>query len=132
MITTKPLKKQITLPRLLQKTQLIFNAYIRERDKDKGCISCMSGRVEQASHFYSAGQFSALRFNENNVHGSCLRCNYFLSGNLSEYRVRLIRKIGEQKVLLLDAAARNNRVKKWSRFELELIIQEYKQRLKAA
>lgn len=126
MITAKPIKKQISLPKLLQKAQRVFNNFVRERDKDRGCISCTSGRVEQASHFYSCGQFSALRFNENNVHGSCLRCNYFLSGNLNEYRVRLIKKIGEQKVLLLDATARNNRVKKWSRLELEIIIKEYK------
>jgi hypothetical protein len=70
-------KKQISLPNLLKKAQTVFNAYIRLRDKDNGCISCNTGSVEQASHFYSAGQFTALRFNENNVHGSCLRCNYF-------------------------------------------------------
>ena len=118
-------KKQVSIPGLLRKAQKLFNAYVRSRDVDKGCISCNSGKVEQASHFYSAGQFSALRFNEYNVNGSCLRCNYFLSGNLNEYRIRLIDKIGEKNVLLLDVQSKNNRVKKWSRFELEQIIKMY-------
>jgi hypothetical protein len=130
MIIPKP-KKQLTLPKLLKKAQDTFNKYIRERDKDECCISCNSGKVEQASHFYSAGQHSALRFNENNVNGSCVKCNYFLSGNLNEYRIRLIQKIGEQKVLLLDVSAKTNRIKKWSRFELEAINAEYKNKIKS-
>jgi hypothetical protein len=120
------MSKEISYPQLLKKAQMAFNAFIRARDADCGCISCTSGKVEQASHFYSAGQFSALRFNESNVHGSCLKCNYFLSGNLGEYRARLEKKIGKQNLLLLDIASKQSRFKKWSRPELLAIIQMYK------
>jgi hypothetical protein len=119
-------KKLIPLPKLLQKAQLVFNAFIRERDKDKGCISCGS-EVTQAGHYFSAGHHSGLRFNEMNTNGQCTRCNCFLSGNLIKYRSGLIKRYSEGKVILLEVTA--NKVKKWSRFELELIIQEYKQRL---
>lgn len=112
-----------SLPALKTKAQKVFNKWIRTRDKDKGCISC-GGKVEQAGHFYSQGHHSALRFSESNTHGQCVRCNHFLSGNLNNYRINLIKRIGEQNVLLLDASAR--KPKKWSRFELEQIIEYYK------
>lgn len=123
------MKTIIKLSTLLKKAQDIFNRYIRMRDADKQCISCDKCIIENASHFYNAGQYSALRFNENNVHGSCVQCNKFKHGNLSEYRVRLIKRIGEQKVLLLDISARTNRVKKWSRSELMAIIDFYKKEI---
>ena len=119
----KKKSKAITLPKLTEKAQKVFNAWIRERDKYKGCISC-GGKVEQAGHFYSQGHHSALRFNEINTNGQCVRCNHFLSGNLNQYRVNLIKRVGEQAVLLLDSQAR--KPKKWTRFELEQIIEHYK------
>ncbi len=64
-------QKLIPLNRLRDKAQREFNLFIRRRDADKGCVSCKSGKVEQASHFYNAGQYTALRFNTDNVHGSC-------------------------------------------------------------
>lgn len=113
----------------MQKAQTAFNAFIRERDKDKGCISC-GAQVTEAGHYFSAGHHSGLRFNEMNTNGQCTRCNCFLSGNLIHYRIGLVKRYGEVKLLLLENIS--NKVKKWSRFELEAIIQEYKQRLKQA
>jgi len=108
---------------LLKKAQIIFNKWIRERDKDNGCISC-GAEVQHAGHYYSQGHHSALRFNEMNVNGQCLRCNNFLHGNLINYRKGLVRKHGEDKVLMLESGV--NKVKKWSRVELLAIIQLYK------
>lgn len=119
-------KKIISLPKLIQKAQKCFNAFIRERDKDCGCITCNSGSIEHACHFYSAGHYSALRFNENNCHGGCLRCNYFKHGATGDYRRRLENKIGLQKLQLLDSVATRNPIKRWSRLELEEIIKTYK------
>lgn len=116
-------KKQMTIPKLTAKAQQVFNAWIRERDKDKGCISC-GGEVQHAGHYLSAGHHGHLRFNENNVHGQCLRCNNFLHGNLINYRIGLVKRIGESKVQLLESMA--HQTKKWTRFELEAIINEYK------
>jgi hypothetical protein len=113
----------------LKKTQATFNKFIRLRDKDKGCVSCKSPKIEHASHFFSAGKFPALRFNEDNVHGSCLRCNYFMSGNLLEYRKTLVKRIGEKRLELLEGMA-NRKVYKWSVFDLELLNNEYKKKIK--
>lgn len=84
--------------------QKVFNAYIRLRDKDENCISCgkTSNRYD-AGHFYSAGNHSYLRFDEDNVHKQCsYNCNKMLHGNLHEYRKALIKKIGLKRVEILD------------------------------
>ncbi len=118
-------KKLTPLPKLLKKAQDVFNCWIRNRDKDKGCISC-GGIVNQAGHYFSQGHHSALRYNEINNNGQCIRCNMFLSGNLIRYRQGLVKRYGEQKVLMLENTADKFKVKKWERFELEAIIQIYK------
>lgn len=113
----------------LKKTQMVFNRYIRLRDKERGCISCKSKKIEQASHYFSAGKYPALRFHRDNVHGSCLRCNYFMSGNLLEYRKGLLKRIGSERLEILEGLA-GRQVHKWTILELKLIEQEYKQMIK--
>lgn len=123
------LTKSISLPKLKEKAQRIFNAYIKNRDLLKGCISC-GAEVTEAGHYYSAGHFTGLRFNEINTNGQCTRCNCFLHGNLISYRNGLIKRYGSEKLYLLESSATRSAFKKWTRGELELIINEYKQKLK--
>ena len=85
----------------LAELQALVNQYVRLRDKAEGCISCdkpKSWRGQwHASHYHSRGRSSSLRFNLLNIWKSCSVCNSHLSGNLAEYRPRLIEKIGQQK-----------------------------------
>jgi hypothetical protein len=111
-----------TIPKLTAKAQRVFNAWIRRRDADNGCISC-GKPIDHAGHYLSAGHHGALRFNEINVNGQCLRCNNFLHGNLINYRIGLIKKYGENKVLMLENC--RNITKRWSRIELLSIIKTY-------
>lgn len=117
-------KKELTLPKLKKKAQDTFNAWIRNRDKELGCISCGAG-IDHAGHYFSSGHYSALTFDEMNVNGQCLRCNNFMHGNLINYRIGLVERYGEDKVLELEGS-RMNAVKKWSRDELKEIILKYK------
>jgi hypothetical protein len=76
--------------------QQAFNAYIRERDKHRPCISCdkpLVGKYD-VGHFYSVGSYPNLRFNEDNCHGQCVECNQHKHGNLIEYSLRLPDRIG--------------------------------------
>ena len=116
-------KKSITLPKLANRAQIAFNSWIRNRDKDNGCICC-GGLVQHAGHYLSQGHHGAHRFDENNVHGCCIKCNVYLHGNLIEYRIGLIDKIGLKAVEELES--RRNEVRKWQRSELEEIIKTYK------
>jgi len=79
----------------VKELQVIFNKFIRLRDKGDNCISCSKPcKKENAGHYYSAGGNPELRFNEDNVHLQCEYCNTFLHGNLLNYTDNLINKIG--------------------------------------
>lgn len=118
-------KSKLTpLPKLLAKAQTVFNKWIRERDKHRGCISC-GGPVEQAGHYFSQGHHSALRFNDYNVNGQCIRCNMFLHGNLIKYRQGLVKKYGEELVFTLENGSELHKAHKWSRTEIDIILQTY-------
>ena len=114
--------------KLREKAQAIFNKYIRERDKDKPCISCghTDGRQFHAGHYKSAGQNPQLRFNELNVNKQCSICNNYKSGNLAEYRINLIKKIGLENVEALEC---DRSTKKYSVEDYQNIIVKYKDKL---
>lgn len=114
---------------LKELAQKIFNMYIRERDAKLPCISCGTTNDIQyhASHFKPAGGYSYLRFDENNVHKSCVRCNSHLAGNLVPYRVALIEKIGIKEVERLE---KPNQLKRWKAEELQEIITTYRAKIK--
>lgn len=73
----------------------------------------------------SGGHHSPTRFDPDNVHAQCIQCNHYLSGNLLEYRKRLIDKIGLERVEAVEQRAKM-RKHKWDRFSLIQIILEYK------
>ena len=85
--------------------QTSINRYVRLRDRANNCISCgrdHSGRYD-AGHFISVGSNSTLRFNLLNIHKQChWNCNIKRSGNQIQYRKRLVKKIGVDKVEWLE------------------------------
>lgn len=108
------------------KAQKVFNAFIRQRDSELTCISCGTGKPEHAGHYFSAGHNSKLRFDERNVAGQCVRCNYFLHGNQTGYRKGLIKRIGLEAVEQLESQASIKGAYKWDRYSLIEIIERYK------
>lgn len=120
----------MTLQDHIKLAQQVFNKYINLRDSGLPCISCgkqISGRVN-ASHYFNANNHWNVRFNEFNVHSSCITCNQYLSGNLIEYRKRLINKIGIEQLTLLELEA--NKTRKFTIEELKEIINKYKLKIK--
>ena len=119
-----------TIPKLTAKAQKVFNKFIRERDSENGYFTCIScGKtlpIEQmnAGHYVPVKNSSALRFNEYNVNGECQYSNGFDEFHLIGYRKNLIDKIGEGMVIYLEQNSRL--VKRWSRTELNEIIERYK------
>ena len=108
-----------------------FNPFIRLRDKDLPCISCGTNKDVQyhAGHYMAAGNYSFLRFNEDNVHKQCGKnCNKELHGNLHEYRVGLIKKIGIEKVMWLEANKHNKL--EISIYEITELKESYKLKIK--
>lgn len=113
----------------LAEAQAAFNAWIRARDADQPCISC--GRYHQGSHdaghYRSVGSNPALRFHEDNCHRQCVPCNQHLSGNIVEYRIGLLIKIGADRLAFLEGP---HAPKKYSIDEIQAIKADYKARLK--
>jgi hypothetical protein len=120
----------LTLGDYLKLAQQIFNRYINMRDKGKPCISCfkpITGRVN-ASHYYNANNHYFLRFDEDNVHSSCITCNQHLHGNLIQYRKGLQERIGDARISRLDELS--NQTRKFTKDELKELITEYKEKIK--
>lgn len=113
----------------LKIAQTHFNTYIRERDKDRVCISCQKPPLKKnAGHFFNANNHYNVRFDEDNVHLQCEHCNTFLSGNLIFYRENLIKKIGIESFEALENKAKITR--KFSISEVKEIIEIYKAKIK--
>ena len=118
-----------TIQDYVKMTQIIFNKFIRLRDKGQVCISCQKPALkENAGHFFNANNHWNIRFDERNCHLQCEHCNTYLSGNLIEYQRNLIHKIGIESYHELEAEARKTR--KFTKDELKEIITEYKQKVK--
>lgn len=122
------------IPDLIAEAQKAFNAYIRERDKDKPCICCGQplglgevGGAYDCGHYRSTGSAAHLRFNENNAAAQRKRCNRYGAGRAVDYRVGLIQRIGVDAVEALEA---NNEPHKWTREELIAIRVKYQKKLK--
>ena len=128
--TKKKMQENLeTIQDLVKAAQIVFNKYIRLRDKHELCISCKQiPKKSNAGHFYNANNHWNVRFDENNVHLQCEHCNTFLSGNLIEYRSNLINKIGLEQLTLLEAKAMKTR--KFTKDELKEIINTYKKKIK--
>lgn len=125
-----------TIPQLIKEAQHAFNAYIRERDKDKPCICCglplyrgdaSTGGQFDCGHWRSVGSASHLRFDERNAHGQRKVCNRYGAGRAVEYRAGLIDRLGASVVEALEA---DNTPHKWTSEELIAIKQTYVRKLR--
>ena len=121
-------EKLETYSQKVNKVKVIFQKWIRERDKHLPCISCGTTKASMwhASHFKKAETFSGVIFHELNTWKSCSKCNVFLNGNELKYRENLVKKIGVEQVEALEQLANETRTKKWTIEELQLIKTKYK------
>lgn len=128
---TKELKVKLkTKAEWLKEAQAIFNQYIRLRDKDAPCISCQRFHTGQyhAGHYKTTGSHPELRFNEFNVHKQCAPCNNHLSGNIINYRLNLVKKIGLDEVEWLES---NHTANKYTIDDIKALKVLYKLKIKA-
>ncbi|AIR90509.1 recombination protein NinG [Pseudomonas cremoricolorata] len=118
----------------LREAQAAFNAYIRERDRLAGyaCISSgrpldWNGNAVDAGHYRSTGAAPHLRFDENNCHAQSKHDNRYLSGNVAEYRLGLIQRIGLAAVEALEA---DQAPRRYTIEDLQAIKATYRQKLR--
>jgi hypothetical protein len=132
--TKQKLDAMKTIPQLIAKAQVAFNAYIRWRDRNETCICCglpygtndLGGDFD-CGHFRTRGAAGHLRFNEDNAFGQRKYCNQRRSGNQLAMEAGIIKRIGKARV---EAVKNNNDTHKWTREELIAIEAKYKLKLK--
>lgn len=109
----------------LKDTQQAFNAWIRARDAGQACISCGRHHEGQyhAGHYRTVGANPELRFEPLNAWKQCAPCNNHLSGNLINYRISLLQRIGEEKVAWLEGP---HEAKRYTVDELKAMTAEYR------
>ncbi|MBC2660095.1 recombination protein NinG [Pseudomonas sp. MSSRFD41] len=109
----------------MREAQAAFNAWVRERDAKLPCISC--GRHHQgkydAGHYRTVGSNPALRFEPLNCHKQCVPCNQHKSGDIVNYRINLVQRIGVEAVEWLEGP---HEPKKYTIEDLKAITAEYR------
>lgn len=107
-----------SIGKLLSDAQRAVNRYVLELYRDHGCISCRVGPdydgAFHAGHYRSRGAAPQLRFNLDNLRKQCAQCNTMKSGNVIEFRKRLVAEIGIERV---EALENDNSVKRFERDE---------------
>lgn len=117
------------MPKLLKKVEAEVNRRVRERDSEDGYFKCINcGLVKpvdcmNAGHLIPVSKSSFLRFNMDNIHGECQGCNAYDQAKVN-YTINLIEKIGHKRVKWLTDNKRQGH--KWSRYDLEKIIENLK------
>lgn len=116
----------------------VFSKYIRLRDtlpsySEPMFICCSCGQLKpyalaDAGHFINR-RWMSLRWREDNVHAQCSSCNRFDEGNSVGYTLFMIEKYGKTHVELLMAL--KNQPQKWTDFDLDIMIKEYRAKTKA-
>ena len=86
-------------------------------------------KLDDSYTLYSPGTGAAphLRFNEDNCHAQSKFDNQWRAGNVVDYRIKLIERIGLERVEALEA---DNQVRKWTRQELIDIRDKYRAKTK--
>lgn len=77
------------------------HAYIRARDKGLPCICCnrsmATGKIN-AGHWLESGNYSSIRYHEDNIHNQLEYCNTYQHGDSDDYEGNLRKKIGNDRV----------------------------------
>lgn len=116
----------------LREAQAAVNEFVRLRDAHQPCISCdsmpsdhdlITGSRWDAGHYRSVGACPELRFEPLNIHRQCVKCNRNLSGNAVEYRIRLVKRIGADKVDWLEGP---HSARKYTVDEIKTIKADYR------
>lgn len=106
-LSKKPKKKAIPKDirqRCLMSFQKLRRIQEANEDGMVRCISCgkvMHWKEAQGGHYIPRGCV-ATEMEPDNVNPQCPRCNGFLNGNLTFYRMNLVKKIGEDRVKRLE------------------------------
>ena len=110
-------------------TQQAFNEWVRLRDADLPCVSCGRHHDGQyhAGHYRTVAANPAIRFEPLNVHKQCAPCNNHKSGDIVNYRIELVKRIGSEAVEWLEGP---HEPKRYTVEQLKAMTAEYRAKTK--
>ena len=113
----------------IKEVQTVLNAWIvKVRDAGLPCVSCGKHKPRyDCGHYLARSIRPELRFNEDNLANQCIYCNNYSKNAHIAYREGLIKRIGLERVLALEAP---HPPVKWSIEELKELKSLYKAKLK--
>jgi len=113
----------------MRECQVVFNEWIRLRDAELPCVSCGRHHDGQyhAGHYRTVGAHPELRFEPLNVWKQCAPCNNHKSGDIVNYRIELVRRIGLERVEWLEGPHEPQR---YTIEDLKAIKAEYRAKIK--
>ncbi|PNG31530.1 recombination protein NinG [Pseudomonas protegens] len=113
----------------LREAQAVFNEWVRLRDADLPCVSCGRHHDGQyhAGHYRTVGANPEIRFEPLNAWKQCAPCNTHLSGNLVNYRLSLLQRIGAEKLDWLEGP---HPARKYTVEEIKAIKAYYREKIK--
>ena len=114
------------------KIDKVFHEYVRRRDADNDsgyckCISCnkpIHFTESDAGHFISRAKM-ATRYDEQNVHAQCRKCNRFEYGRQFEYSLKIGTELAEELLI------KSRQIYKMSDAEWLEVFEEFRDKLKA-
>lgn len=126
-------KKKPSLSALECKLDKVFSEYVRRKHADAGgtvqCVTCpklMFWKDADCGHWIKR-QHRSVRWDERNVGPQCTRCNHFMGGAQDEFSLHVIGQHGIE--AYSELLKLKHQVKKYTRPDLEALIDEYKQKI---
>lgn len=112
-----------------REAQQAFNAWVRLRDHDLPCVSCgrFHGGQFHAGHYRTVGGNPELRFEPLNAHRQCAPCNNHKSGDIVNYRINLVARIGQEAVDWLEGP---HEPKRYTIEDLQQIKAQYRAKVR--
>lgn len=127
-------RKKTEIQKFREKLDKVFSIFIRTRNADENgyvkCFTCSTvdhWKSVDCGHFQSR-RHNSTRWDEKNCQVQCKGCNIFRQGEQFKFAKALDEKFGKGAAEKLEIKSRNTC--KFSRFEYELLIQDYEQKIK--
>ncbi len=123
-------KKKKTIRALIKDLDKVFSIWIRQRGMDSRgfntCFTCGARKhwKELQNGHYVSRAHRSLRWDERNCNPQDAACNLFKAGAMDVYAIRLLALYGDN--ILIDLQREKHKVKKWTRMELESMLEKYK------
>ena len=122
------------MKKLKVKLDKIFSQYIRQKyADDNGYVHCVTcGTVHhwkkiQAGHFHSR-RYLSIRWDEKNVFPQCVSCNIYKQGEQVKMYQYIDKIFGKSTLEMLEI--KKNNICKMGKFEYEVLIKHYTEKLK--